>query len=407
MICGLFRKLFASVFIASTLRANRVCYNLLWNSFRTEAPMPETALLAAMVGIKKPFEIQEHSVPDPKPGAVLVKVHLANICGSDLHIWHGLYKPADPGAWSLRSVGHEMCGEVARLGDGVTQDSAGQPLAVGDRIVYCYFAPCNHCRACLRGRTPRCPHGMRHRYPPSTWPHFNAAYGQYYYLHPEQKLFKIPKDVSDDLAAPANCALAQVIDGLDLARATIGDTVVIQGAGGLGVLAAAVAKERGVSQIIVIDKFEQRLDLARQFGADIVIDMNSLPNPEARIKRVKDLTDGWGADVVLEVAGAPDAVPEGVAMLGVGGVYAEIGNICEGQTCAFDPAELALGAKSILGLMWYRPESLLAAMQFLSRYQKKYPFGKLIARRFPLKEINAAITAQDKGEVHRASLVMW
>lgn len=369
--------------------------------------MPETALVAAMTGIRKPFELQEYPIPEPKSGDVVVKVRLANICGSDLHLWHGQYKPADPGSWSLRSVGHEMCGEVLRLGEGVTHDSAGQPLAVGDRIVYCYFCPCNQCRACLRGRTPRCPDGMMKRFPPNVWPHFNAAYGQCYYLHRGQKLFKIPDNVSDDLAAPANCALAQVIDGLEQANASLGDTVVVQGAGGLGVLACAVAKERGVAQVIAIDQLEERLDLARQFGADVLISMKTIPKSEDRIRKVKELTGGWGADVVMEVAGSPHAVPEGVAMLGVGGVYAEIGNICEGQTCVFDPAELALGAKTILGLMWYRPESLHTAMGFLSKSQGKYPFTKLLAQRFPLKEINRAITAQDKGEIHRASLVMW
>lgn len=369
--------------------------------------MADTGWVAAMTGIRKPFQLQEYPVPTPRPGDVLIKVHLANICGSDLHLWHGQYKPADGGRWELRSVGHEMCGEVAPLGEGVTHDSAGQPLQVGDRVVYCYFAPCQRCRACLRGRTPRCPLGMRHRHPPNVWPHFNAAYGQYYYLHGGQKLFKIPDEVSDDLAAPANCALAQVIDGLEQAQAGLGDTVVIQGAGGLGVLAAAVAKERGVRQTIVIDHREDRLDLARQFGADVLIDMKSLPTVDERAAKVRQLTDGWGADVVLEVAGTAQAVPEGLALLGVGGVYAEIGNICTGESCSIEPADLVLGAKTVLGLMWYRPECLHSAMGFLARSQNKYPFRKLIAERFPLRDVNRAITAQDKGEVHRASLEMW
>lgn len=366
-----------------------------------------TGLVAAMTGVRQPFEIQEQPVPEPRAGAIVVKVRLANVCGSDLHLWRGHYKPADGGSWNLRSVGHEMCGAVHALGEGVTHDAAGQPLRVGDRIVYTYYCPCDQCRACLRHRSPRCPHGMRHRHPPTVWPHFNAAYGQYYYLHPGQKCFRVPDNVSDDLAAPANCALAQVIDGLAESNASFGDTVVIQGAGGLGVLAAAVAKERGVGQVIVVDGVDSRLDLARQFGADEVIDMKSFATPAERVRRVKQLTGGWGADVVLEVAGVPAAVPEGLAMLGVGGIYAEIGNICEGEPCSIDPSLLVLNAIRVLGLMWYRPESLHQAMGFLARHQGKYPFAKLIAHRYPLRAINEAYAEQDAGRIQRASLAMW
>ena len=366
-----------------------------------------TGWVAAMTGIRQPFQLQEYPVPEPGPGAVVVKVRLANVCGSDLHLWRGHYKPADGGSWNLRSVGHEMCGEVYALGEGVTHDATGQPLEVGDRIVYTYYCPCGRCRACLRDRTPRCPHGMRHRHPPTVWPHFNAAYGQFYYLHPGQKCFKVPDNVSDDLAAPANCALVQVIDGLEEAGAGLGDTVVIQGAGGLGVLAAAVAKERGVSQVIVVDAVDSRLALAREFGADAVIDLKSLATPAERVLRVKQLTDGWGADVVLEVTGVPGAVPEGLAMLGCGGVYAEIGNICEGEHCSIDPSLLVLQAIKVLGLMWYRPQSLNRAMRFLAEHQGKYPFAKLIANRYPLSAINEAYAAQDAGSIQRASLAMW
>ena len=116
-------------------------------------------------------------------------------------------------------LGRDFSGTVAALGEGVTRDSAGQPLAPGDRVAYRYFYPCGHCRACLRRSTPRCPTAMRHRHPPDVWPHFNGAYGQYYYLQPNHTVFKVPDNVSDDLVGPANCALAQVIYGLEQARA--------------------------------------------------------------------------------------------------------------------------------------------------------------------------------------------
>jgi threonine dehydrogenase-like Zn-dependent dehydrogenase len=369
--------------------------------------MAETGWVAAMVGPRQPFALREFPVPEPGPGAILVKVTLANVCGSDLHLWRGEYKPSDTGKPTLRSAGHEMVGVIAALGDGVAADSAGQPLRVGDRVAYRYFYPSQRCRACLRRRTPRCPAALRYRYPPDVWPHFNAAYGQYYYLQPGHTVFKVPDNVPDDLAAPANCALAQVIYGLEKAQAGIGDHVVIQGAGGLGINAIAVARELGVEQIIVIDGIDERLQLAKEFGADQLIDLRSYPTAEDRVKRVKVLTDGWGADVALEVAGHARVVPEGVQMLGNGGTYVEIGNICQDVTCTFDPSWIVLTGKTILGVMWYEAESLYKALRFLATRQGQYPFGRVLSHRYPLKEIDVAFREQDAGKVHRAALVPW
>ncbi len=369
--------------------------------------MPETAFVAAMTGPRQPFALREYPVPDPGPGALLIKVTLANICGSDLHLWRGDYKPTDTGNPNFRSAGHEMTGSVAKLGDGVTVDSAGHPLKVGDRVVYRYFYPCNQCRACLRGKTPRCPYAMRHRHPPDVWPHFNAAYGQYYYLQPGHTVFKLPDNVTDDLAGPANCALSQVIYGLELAGAGVGDHVVIQGAGGLGINAIAVAKERGVAQVIVIDGIDDRLELAKRFGADQLVDFRQYPKPEDRVNRVKALTDGWGADIAIEVVGRASVVPEGVLMLGNGGTYIEIGNICGGPTCVIDPSWLVLAGKRILGVMWYDAQSLYKAVQFLAAKQGRYPFHKVLSHQYPLKDIDTAFKEQDAGRVHRSALLPW
>ncbi|WP_339911392.1 alcohol dehydrogenase catalytic domain-containing protein, partial [Symmachiella dynata] len=266
--------------------------------------MTATGQVAAFTGVRKPFALREYPVPAPAAGAVLVKVRMANVCGSDLHIWRGEYDVSRGHTEPFcLSIGHEMAGEVAELGEGVTHDSAGQPLAVGDRIVYQYFCPCGRCRSCLRRSTPRCSEALRYRYPPDEYPHFNAAYGQYYYLNPGQAVFKVPENVSDDLAGPANCALAQVIEAFRRGRVGLGDHVVIQGAGGLGINAVAVAREMGVGQILVIDGIESRLELARAFGADETLLLADYPHPDDRVRRVRELTDGWGADAVLEVSG--------------------------------------------------------------------------------------------------------
>ena len=132
--------------------------------------------------------------------------------------------------------------------------------------------------------------------------------------------------------------MAQVTAAWTWPAVAVGDNVVIQGAGGLGLYAIAVARERGAGQIIVIDGVDERLEVASMFGADHFIDLRDLPTPEQRIARVKELTGGWGADVVMELAGFPQVTDEGVQMVGRGGRYVEIGNISPGLTYDADPA---------------------------------------------------------------------
>lgn len=370
--------------------------------------MSETGLVAAFTGPRKPFRLLEYPVPEAEPGAIVVRITLANVCGSDLHIWRGEYDVSRGLPEPLCvSIGHEMTGMVHELGDGVTLDSAGQPLRVGDRIVFQYFHGCGHCRSCQRGTTPRCRDGLQYRYPPDEYPHFNAAYGQFYYLRDGQAVFRVPDNVSDELAGPANCALSQVIDGLERGGVGIGDTVVLQGAGGLGLNAVAVAKERGVSQIITIDGIASRLELATEFGADVTIDINEFTTPESRVERVKELTDGYGADAVMDLVGQAEVIPEGIAMLANGGVYLEIGNINQRQTVEIKPADLVHGGKRFLGLMWYEPESLQRALQLLSTRADVYPFHKILSHSFPLRAVDEAFREQDTGTVQRAALLPW
>jgi len=371
--------------------------------------MPETGQIAVFTGPERPFEIREFPVPVPEPGCVVVKLSTANICGSDLHYFHGyLDKSAGDSPPFSRTLGHEMTGRVHSFGEGVTADSAGKPLAAGDRVVYRYFNPCGKCRCCVRQSTTRCPYAMpRWNDPPEKFPHFHGAYGQYFYLAPGQTIFKIAESIDEDLASPANCALSQVVYGFRRANPTPDDHVVIQGAGGLGLNAIAVAKDFGVRQVIVVDALDSRLELARAFGADELIDMKQYPDAAARAKRVRELTDDWGADIAMEVTGHADAVPEGILMLGQGGTQVVIGTICRGKTCTADPAELVQGGKTSLGIMWYDPPALLEAVDLLERAGETFPFNKILSHHYPLSAINEAMAEQDAGKIQRTALKPW
>jgi threonine dehydrogenase-like Zn-dependent dehydrogenase len=368
--------------------------------------MARTGRAAAFYGTGRPIEMKEYPVPEPGPGAALIEIALANVCGSDLHAWRGDVDYVKRGRALPRHQGHEGTGRIAALGDGVTTDSSGTPLKVGDRVVFAYFFPCGRCRACLKGREWSCPLRTHHLSTScEVAPHFKGTFGDYFYLYPNHIVFKVPDGLSDELVVGINCAMAQVTCGWDLAGLGVGDNVVVQGAGGLGLYAIAVARERGAGRIIVIDGVAERLEVASMFGADELLDLRDLPEPERRIARVKELTDGWGADVVMDVAGFPQVVEEGVRMVGSGGRYVEIGNISPGLTYVADPSQWVMGNVSLYGNNHYGRRHLRDALDILHRTRDRYPFDRIVSDKFPLDEINEVLAAQDKGHITRASLV--
>lgn len=367
--------------------------------------MSRSGRAAVFVAKGRPIEIREFPVPDPGYGEIVLCVSIANICGTDLHVWRGDVDLADFGMTHAMILGHEMTGRVERLGKGASQDSLGKPLQEGDRVVFPYFYPCGHCRSCLRGMPYSCPVAYFYMLRPCEEPpHFFGGFAEFYVVPRNQWIFSVPDGLPDELVAGANCALSQVIFGFERAGLRSGDSVVIQGAGGLGLYATAVARHIGASPIVVLDAIAERLALAREFGADHTINVREASDPEERVRRVKELTDNWGADVVAELVGKPQVVPEGIQMLGPGGRYLEMGNISPRQTYEADPSVLVAGNKSILGVASYAPETLPRALTFLEKNRGKVPLEKLTSRRFPLDEINEAFAAADAFGTNPATL---
>ena len=347
------------------------------------------------------IEYREYDLPEPEPGGLLARVIRANVCGSELHIWRGYHPTVKQCV-----MGHEMVGRVAALGAGVETDYAGEPLAVGDRIVACYFLTCRKCRACRRGQFNLCERAyqfwMQH---PDVAPHFHGTFGTHYCIHPDQYVYRVPDAVPDAIASFANCALSQVYYGIDLANPGPDETIVVQGAGGLGLSAIAVAKERGV-RVIAIDGVGYRLEAALAFGADDIVDMREYATPEARVAEVLRLTDGWGADVGLELTGVPAAFAEGIGMIRPGGRYVTIGNVSPGHLTPFDPGLLNRTMIQIIPVIRYQPWYLRKALQLLAATLGRYPWQELVDTDFAFDDVNNALLRSDRREVRRASIVM-
>src|SRR5262249_39607385 len=212
----------------------------------------------------------------------------------------------------------------------------------------------------------------------------------YYYLRPNHYVFKLPDDITDDMATPVNCALSQVLYGLHRAGLRFGQTVVIQGAGGLGLNAVAVARDMGADKIIVFDQVPERLELAHAFGADHPLSLANLPTPEQRIEAVQELTGGFGADVVADFVGYPQVIPEGLRMLRSGGCYLEVGNIAPGNTFSYDATALVRGNTRLVATSNYSPWAIPQALAFMRRNLKRFPFERLVSHTFPLERISEA-----------------
>jgi L-iditol 2-dehydrogenase len=351
--------------------------------------MSTTGRAAVFLGRGRGFTIRELPIPAIEPDAILIRITRAGICGSDLHIWRGDSDRFGPRDDRGQSLGHEMTGTVAALGAHVKTDSLGRVLKEGDRVVYAYFYPCGRCYVCLQGDLYICPNRWRPNVPDEP-PYWTGAYGEYYYLRPGHFVFQVPDDLTDDDVAPLNCALAQVIYSLTAAEVRFGDTVVVQGAGGLGLNAVAVCRDLGAERIIAIDGVPSRLELARRFGADETISLTEFPNPQDRVRRVRELTGGRGADLVADLVGLPGAFAEAVELARFGGRVLEVGNISLGNTVTFDPAKLVWGGKTVKGVMTYHPSTLPKALAFLQRNRDRFPFGKVVSHHFPLDQINEA-----------------
>ena len=341
----------------------------------------QTGKVVLFTGVGEPLEEAEFPLPEElEPGAILVRTSIATVCGSDMHSWRGRRPFPTPSV-----LGHEGLGVIVRLGRDISRDTAGSPLSDGDRVTWSIMANCGNCYFCRMTDLPqKCQNLFKYGHDKSDVPpYFMGTFGEYVYLRPGTGVFKVPDDMADEEASPLMCAAATVTGGLDRIGMQSGDTVVIQGAGMLGLYAAAFAKEQGAGQVIVIDILDKRLELAKEFGADVCVNAGRCTD-QALIKTVLDLTGGIGADIVVEVSGFAKVVPLGVKMLRTGGRYLMQGAVYPDDSFTLDSYDVIIKCLTIKGLHNYDSKYLGHAMDLVHRSRSRYPYEKLAGPSFPL-----------------------
>lgn len=347
---------------------------------------------------KGDFVIGEYPIPEPAPGAVLMKIELCGVCGTDVHTWHASQE--DVGCEYPISLGHEISGTVAALGKGVTTDYIGQPLKVGDRIGVCPAIHCHKCYYCMIAKTPeKCTDWKTY----GTWPkadqepHFTGGYGDYLYIHDPNSVY-LKTNTSAERTAFLE-PMAVVVHSLLHARIKPGDTVVVQGSGPIGLLTTACCKIAGASQLIATGKRNRkRLELAKEMGADLTICHADMSDPKDCKEFVFDNSLNLvGADVVINTVGTCEGFAECLDFVRNSGTLVEVGNFVDSGTFAFNPCRdlLEKGIK-IIGSFDNEAEHFVRSLPLIA--DPRIHLEKLITHKVPLGDVQRSLDAIGKGK---------
>jgi alcohol dehydrogenase len=361
----------------------------------------KTARAAVMSAPRQDLEIKHYPLPTVAKDCILVKIDCCTICGSDVHTWSGRRRSAVP-----IILGHEIVGSIAAMGADVTRDSADRPLAVGDRITWTIMDNCGKCYYCRqKGLMMKCRNLKKYGHDSCAQaPHFNGGFAEYCYLTPGTCVVKLPDNVSSEQAAPANCALATVVAGWEAAGIGPFENVLIQGAGALGIYAAALAKTYGCRKIIVADMIDHRLEFISNFGATDTLNTGRMGKNDI-VAAVRQLTDGRGVDCVLELAGSADLIPIGLQCLRVGGRLIEIGNSFPNAHFSYDACDIVWRRLTITGVHNYDTRHLQMGIDFIAATGNQFAFEKLVTHRFELQDVNTALRMAASGEAIRVALL--
>jgi erythritol/L-threitol dehydrogenase len=353
-----------------------------------------TTMLAVRTHAPRDYRVEEVPVPEPGPGELLIEVGACGICASDMKCFLGgpLFWGEDGKGGYLEGpciAGHEYAGRVVAFGPGAAEKHG---VALGDRIVAEQIVPCGVCRFCRNGQYWMClPHqifGFKRT--------LNGGMARYN-LFPEKSLVhRVPDSLSEGQAAyiePLACAWHAVERG----EIKPGDTVVICGVGNIGLCMLQIARLYGPAQLVALDAKEYRLDLARQLGADVAIDVTK----EDAVQRVRDLTDGYGCDVYIEASGNPAGVVQGLQMIRKLGTFVEFSVFNEPSTVNWtvvgDTKELTIHG-SHLGPYCY-PKAIRALAD------GRVNVEPLLADAYPVTDFDRAMEASLSGGVLKNLIV--
>jgi threonine dehydrogenase-like Zn-dependent dehydrogenase len=361
-------------------------------------------LAAVMPAPRQPIDIREFDAPALPPGSALLRTARSEVCGTDVHLWHGRLTgvpyPIIPG--------HVSAGMLEKV-RGPLRGIDGAELREGDRVVFFdVHRTCGRCRACTVHRAPtRCAARRVYGITDSATDGLFGGWSQFIYLEPGVGIARLPVAVTFDDYIGGGCGLLTAVHVLERASLRPGDTVLVQGTGAVGLSAIALSRLGGASSIFAIGAPTERLALARSMGADEVLDLKSTTADE-RLERVRACTHGEGVDVAIEAAGSPRAIEEGLTLVRDGGRYVIAGHYTDVGSSTIN-AHQHINRKhlEIRGVWGSEPGHFLRAIALLERYADTIPWRTIGERTYPLAALNDALADAEAMRITKALVDPW
>lgn len=351
-----------------------------------------------------PPEVRAYALPTLEPGAVLLKTLASEVCGTDVHLWHGRLS----GVPYPLIPGHVSLGEVEAVG-GEIRDVEGAPIRPGDVVTFLdVHGTCNHCWYCLVAKaTTRCPHRRVYgiTYGAEDAPGLSGGWSEKIYLRPGTKIIRLAPHVSPDAWIGGGCGLPTAVHAIELAQIRLGERVLIQGSGPVGLSACALALLSGAGWVGVLGAPDARLAAAKTIGADFTLDVTQT-TPASRLRAVREATGGRGPDIVIEASGNPAAVPEGCELVRDAGRYVIVGQYTDNGDVSLNP-HLHINRKhlEIRGCWGSDFSHVYHAMEIMARFDARINWASFITQRYGLEDVGQALADVEARRVVKAVIV--
>jgi len=370
-----------------------------------------TIARAVVTAAPRRLEVREFPVADPEPGAVVLRMRLSGICGTDKHTYRGESKQY-AGTDHERDLeyplicGHENVGIVAATG-GEVRDSDGHVLREGDRVVPGANVPCGVCWYCRNdqpyylcrdlddyGNSLNC----------AAPPYLFGGWADYLYLKPGSRIFGVPDELPDEVAVMTE--VMAVTHGVEKALAVlglynadpVGFSVAVLGVGPLGLMHLLKARTLGAGTVIATDLLTGRLEKAAAFGVDVALDA-SQTDERQRLEATQAATDGRGVDIAIDASGVPSTFTEGLAMVRPGGVLVEAGTFVDMGPVGINPnSAICTRNVAVLGIGGEMATAYGPSMRLMAANLDRYPLTKIVTHRFGFGQAEAALAMAQSGE---------
>lgn len=358
-----------------------------------------TSRIAVFHGTGRPFSLEDVEIPPLRDGQILVRNECTTLCRSDLNTFAG--KRTEP---TPTILGHEIVGRLEAFGPGApTRDARGEPLQVGDRLTWAIYASDPDSAMARRGIPQKGPglfkYGHERHSPEST---LHGGLAEFCVLRRNTPIVRLTATAPLPVLALVNCAIATVAGSLRLAGPLADRTVLVAGAGMLGVTACAMSRTAGARRVVAVDVAAERLALAARFGADFCVNVSQPGGGLA--ERLAGFLGGDPVRVAFDYSGVPETMEAILGALGVGGVAIFVGATFPQRPLRVDAEQLVRKLHTVRGLHNYNERDLVSAVAFIERHHAAFPFAALVHDRFRLEEVNEAFAYALDSSAYRVGI---